>query len=505
MGNVYAWAPITKAEEQDDGTVMVYGLVTDAGLDRDQQRMSQAWLDTAMPKWMGESANIREQHDPKRAVGVGVGMTRSDEGAFLLTAHIVDPVAVKKVQAGVLKGYSIGVKNPIIDMGKSDAPNGEVTGGDVCEVSLADRPSHPRALFTMMKADGDGELEPVDAPEVVEVAGDEDTVQMDAAETDDATKTEAPDLEKKFTAAQRKTAAKSGVAMPNGDFPIPDAGHLQAALGRLAGYTGDKGAAKAHIIKRARALGLVAKLPDDWNVSKADAIVAEVGALMPDLVKGDAATDVADATAAIAAIARLIQSEAADLAAGRLSETGDIACLLEAVSALKYFICREQDEDPADIVGDADAGDADAATTGDGGMGGAEMLTLADAATRTDPVTPPAPAEDTDVLAKADSAKVEVADMVKAAVAEATKALQDRLDSVDAQLVKALAAPAPGGPVQMRTADQLRQSRGVDVAALEKDAKELLRKADEIGNENPVLAQGYRDRAAALVGKVATI
>lgn len=76
---------------------------------------------------------------------------------------------------------------------------------------------------------------------------------------------------KYVSAEARRKYAKSGVAMPNGDFPIPDEGHLRSAIGRLAEYKGDKAAAKAHIIKRAKALGLTHLLPKDWNVAK-DAI-----------------------------------------------------------------------------------------------------------------------------------------------------------------------------------------------------------------------------------------
>lgn len=55
---------------------------------------------------------------------------------------------------------------------------------------------------------------------------------------------------------ERKKMADSGVAMPNGDFPIPDKGHLSSALGHFSSYTGDKAAAAAHIKKRAKALGV---------------------------------------------------------------------------------------------------------------------------------------------------------------------------------------------------------------------------------------------------------
>lgn len=63
-------------------------------------------------------------------------------------------------------------------------------------------------------------------------------------------------MAKFVSAAQRRQYAKTGVAMSNGDFPIPDEGHLRSAVGRLANYKGDKAAARRHIIARARALGL---------------------------------------------------------------------------------------------------------------------------------------------------------------------------------------------------------------------------------------------------------
>lgn len=70
--------------------------------------------------------------------------------------------------------------------------------------------------------------------------------------------------------AKRDEYAKSGVAMPNGDFPIPDTDHLKSAVGHLGNYQGDKAEAKAHIIKRAKALGATNLLPDDWGVGGSD-------------------------------------------------------------------------------------------------------------------------------------------------------------------------------------------------------------------------------------------
>jgi hypothetical protein len=72
--------------------------------------------------------------------------------------------------------------------------------------------------------------------------------------------------EKEFTAARRETLAKKGHAMPHGGFPIENGADLANAIQAL-GRAKNPEAAKAHIIKRAKALGLTSKLPDGWNVS----------------------------------------------------------------------------------------------------------------------------------------------------------------------------------------------------------------------------------------------
>ena len=391
MTTAYAWAPITKTEEQPDGTILVFGTATDTTLDRDQQRMDQQWLDKAMPQWMAEGGNIREQHDPRRAVGVAVGLHKDDaSGAWMLTSRVVDPVAVTKVKAGVLKGYSIGVKDPHITFGKSEAPNGLIDGGTVCETSLADRPSNPASYFTLAKADAAGALVAVPDPHLVE----------------------------------------------------------------------------------------------DPRVGQARTVAAEVTALVPDLSKADAAGDVADALTAIACIARLIQSEAASLAAGNLDEDCDISTLLQAVAALKYFIACESAE-PESTTGDADTAADSMSMSGD--------VFMADAVKTETPAAPPAATPD---LTKVDSP--DMAAIVKAAVAEATAPLRDELALVKADVTKALAMPEPGGPVAMRTASQTAQARDADRLTLHAQADTFLAKADAVSREDPLLASGYREKALQL-------
>jgi hypothetical protein len=67
------------------------------------------------------------------------------------------------------------------------------------------------------------------------------------------------------TASARRKAAKSGVAMPDGSFPIPDVAHVRKAIRAFGRANPSKrGAVKAHIKKRARALGVSNLIPDGW-------------------------------------------------------------------------------------------------------------------------------------------------------------------------------------------------------------------------------------------------
>lgn len=76
------------------------------------------------------------------------------------------------------------------------------------------------------------------------------------------------DAARKFSTKQRKAAAKSGAAMKDGSFPIQNEQDLKNAI-RAVGRASNPAAAKAHIIKRAKALGLTKLLPNDWAALEA--------------------------------------------------------------------------------------------------------------------------------------------------------------------------------------------------------------------------------------------
>ena len=66
-------------------------------------------------------------------------------------AHVVDPVSVKKVDAGVLRGFSIGIKSPRV-VRDAKAANGRIIDGQIVEVSLVDRPANPNCQLVLAKS-----------------------------------------------------------------------------------------------------------------------------------------------------------------------------------------------------------------------------------------------------------------------------------------------------------------------------------------------------------------
>jgi hypothetical protein len=511
MTTAYGYMPFLTKEKQPDGTLLVTGVASDSSLDRDYQIADPEWLRKAAPKWFAESGNIREQHDPHKAAGVAVGYHENDQGQHIVTAKIVDPVTVSKIEHGVLKGYSFGARNARVTTDKAAAA-GRIVAGDWSELSVVDRPSNRNSAMEVVlaKADNNGELQLLEEPELVEktiqIGEDRFTpadlaamldkrakpaepttvpAATDKADQDDTEPAMFGDgLEKAVSADQRKEDAKSGVAMPNGDFPIPDEGHLKSAVGHFGNYKGDKGAARKHIVKRARALKLTNLLPDDWGITKALELAEEFG-LVADLHKLDGdnpATEVGDiagAKQALATIARLIVSEANDLAAGNLGELGDISTLVEAGCALKWFIQSEAAEVGKRTPASDDVATAVAAAGMDVVMAG---KTDASAATKDSPATDAGVIEKSTTDSTTSTEDGTTEHTLTDAITKALQPLQDELALVKAELAQVKDTPQSGGPVRTK-ADQLRR----EVAHCEQGAA---------STGGPV-QEGYRQRLAA--------
>tara|TARA_R110000868_G_scaffold74293_6_gene214787 strand:+ start:7481 stop:8953 length:1473 start_codon:yes stop_codon:yes gene_type:complete len=152
--NVYA--DILKYDDNGDGTLTVYGKATDDSVDIDQQICDPAWLDKAMPDWFRTGGNIREQHS-NIAAGVAQEYESKADGHYI-SALVVDPVSVKKVQNRVLRGFSIGIKSPRV-VRDTKAANGRIIDGQIVEISLVDRPANPNCQLVLAKSvDGEKSL-----------------------------------------------------------------------------------------------------------------------------------------------------------------------------------------------------------------------------------------------------------------------------------------------------------------------------------------------------------
>lgn len=174
----HSYAQIIKQEKQDDGTLLVYGKATDDALDIDQQICDAGWLEKAMPEWFKTGGNIREQHS-NIAAGVAKELDSKADGHYI-SALVVDPISVKKVETGVLKGFSIGIRAPRI-VRDTKAANGRIIDGQIVEISLVDRPANPNAKLTLAKS-VDGETELVQVEILTELLDEPQTVKGETME-----------------------------------------------------------------------------------------------------------------------------------------------------------------------------------------------------------------------------------------------------------------------------------------------------------------------------------
>ncbi len=158
--NKKLYAEIAKTEQQEDGTVKVWGYASTGAEDSDGETITPDCMKAALPDYMTWGA-VREMHDATKAAGTAIEAAVQDDGKTFFGAHVVDPVAVQKVNAGVYKGFSIGGK-----VTERDTLNKSVIKGiKLYEVSLVDRPANPEATFTLVKAQrtDDDELDEVAA------------------------------------------------------------------------------------------------------------------------------------------------------------------------------------------------------------------------------------------------------------------------------------------------------------------------------------------------------
>ena len=237
---------IEKADKHADGTLTVYGKATDDALDIDKQICDGDWLDRAMPHWFKSGGNIREQHS-NIAAGVAKEYELKADGHYI-TALVVDPVSVKKVENGVLKGFSIGIKNPRV-IQDSKAANGRIVDGQIVEVSLVDRPANPNCQLVLAKS-ASGEETIIQVEELVELLDntEQETDAMEKTITVSVPKSIVGDIVKfdkaQFEAARNALASLIAVEaeeIKEGHNELMSISHLLEAVAHLhAWYEGEE-------------------------------------------------------------------------------------------------------------------------------------------------------------------------------------------------------------------------------------------------------------------------
>lgn len=149
------YGAIQKVHDQEDGSIIVEGIASSEVVDSDGETITAAAMKAAIPEYMKFGA-IREMHQPK-AAGTTLEINVGEDNVTVLKAHIVDSEAVKKVKANVYKGFSVGGSITSRD----ELNKTVITGIDLVEVSLVDRPANPSAVITCYKAEGIGTDEPL--------------------------------------------------------------------------------------------------------------------------------------------------------------------------------------------------------------------------------------------------------------------------------------------------------------------------------------------------------
>lgn len=214
MDTASIYGEIVKSETQEDGSLKVYGRVSDETVDADEQICDGQWLSEAIPTWFKTGGNVRYMHQFD-AVGVATEYSEKDGGHFI-QAHVVDDAAVKKVKAGVLRGFSVGIKAPRIIHDKA-ARGGRVVGGTVVEVSLVDRPANPSCTLVMAKSA---------RPGMIVKTGDYDKESRLVRVEELVEKADEPDLTKTLTLTEADVLPDSPAALmdapeaPAGPAPV---------------------------------------------------------------------------------------------------------------------------------------------------------------------------------------------------------------------------------------------------------------------------------------------
>jgi hypothetical protein len=175
------FVPITRTEKREDGLLVEGYCYVNEKVPSDRYNLKRSAMEAASPDF-AFWGNIREMHSPSAAgtsTADGCGIEWDERGCFM-RALVVDTEAIKKVETGVYKGFSVGVQPTV------------VRGSDVekCtwyETSLVDRPADPDAMLSIARAAG-APADGTDAEAAADVYDEGDELPADVTGDEDLTR-----------------------------------------------------------------------------------------------------------------------------------------------------------------------------------------------------------------------------------------------------------------------------------------------------------------------------
>lgn len=141
------YGTIEKVTPLEDGTLEVEGVMSSETEDSDGETIAAEAVKAALPGYMKFGA-VREMHGSDVAAGTALRAEVNKDRVTEFCAHVVDEDAIRKVNAKVYKGFSLGANV----LARDPLNKKRITRIDLIEVSLVDRPANPDAVFTMYKS-----------------------------------------------------------------------------------------------------------------------------------------------------------------------------------------------------------------------------------------------------------------------------------------------------------------------------------------------------------------
>jgi hypothetical protein len=151
MSNIHLWAPLRKIEDEDDDTLRVSGYASSEAIDSSGEVVTASAIKDALPEFfkLGGTGPLREMHGLV-AAGVVLEAEIDDANRTVIVAKVVDASTIRKIKAGVLKGFSIGGKT----LERDPKNRKTITKIRLDEISLVDKPANPEAILDVWKAAG---------------------------------------------------------------------------------------------------------------------------------------------------------------------------------------------------------------------------------------------------------------------------------------------------------------------------------------------------------------